>query len=179
MTGMKSAVLLALCCAAPGFAQSGGMIPRWEVVEIAQTLLKHVENATAVLDGVRPKEWIQDGASTAYADQYDTLVADLANLRLSSEALERDPEKLTVVVDTFLWLDRTHSMMRSITDGARRYQNSSIADLLDSADGRHTAAIEQLKEYMQQLAEDTQHRMEVADAEAQRCRAELVGGAGR
>lgn len=151
-----------------------GMLPTWEVVEIAQQLQEHVNGVQQILEQVRPKEWIQDGAPQAYVDQYENLQQDLTYLGQSAQALAVKPEKLTVVIDTFLWLDRLHSMLGSMTSGVRKYQSDPIADLLDSAGSRNSGAIEQLKGYMRQLASSTEDEMEIAHQEAQRCRSEIV-----
>ncbi|MBI1357577.1 MAG: hypothetical protein GC160_24820 [Acidobacteria bacterium] len=160
--------------AAPAQQQPEGMIPRWEVVEIAQQLKTHAGGVEKILEQVRPKEWIQDGAPAAYVDQHESLLQDLGYLSRSAEILEHNPEKLTVVIDTFLWLDRLHSMIDSMSLGVRKYQSDPIADLLDSAARRNTTAIEQLKGYMRQLASNTENEMAIAYDETQRCRQELL-----
>ena len=73
-------------------AQDQGLLPRWEVIELSKSILESVDQAQSVLAEVRPKEWLQDGAPAAYMDQHEGLQADLANLRLSAEALGRQPE---------------------------------------------------------------------------------------
>jgi hypothetical protein len=168
---MKLFLIGVLCggfCCLP--AQSEGLLPRWEVINLSKSLVESVEQAKTVLDQVKPKEWQQDGAPGAYVDQYENLQTDLGNLRLSAEALARQPEKLSVVIDTFLWLDRVGSMVESITGGVRRYQNAPVADLLDSVRGKGDAALAALKEYMRQLAVENEAAMEIAHSEAQRCR---------
>ena len=181
MTGMRLllAPLLALTAgvavAQEATPPSGeGMLPRWEVEEIAGKMVEHAQTVQKILNEVRPKEWVQDGAPAAYVDQHAAMLSDLHNLDLSAQALGREPEKLTYVVDTFLWLDRLHSMLSSITSGVRRYQSPSLADLLDSSVSRNIGSMEQLKGYMRQLAVSAESEMEVANAEAQRCRSELV-----
>lgn len=166
------AILLA--CASPAAAQQDGMLPRWEVTEIAGNVVEHAQSVKQILDQVRPKEWIQDGAPQAYVDQHATLSADIENLELAAQALSRTPAKLSAVVDTFLWLDRSQSMLRSISAGVRKYQNPAIADLLDSAGGVNAGAIEKLKEYMRDLTIAAEAEMEIAHDEAQRCRVELM-----
>jgi hypothetical protein len=169
-------VLCGLLCG--GFfglsAQSEGMLPRWEVMELSKSIVESVDQAKSVLEQVRPKEWQQDGAPSAYVDQYESLGIDLGNLRLSAEALGRQPEKLSVVIDTLLWLDRASSMVGSMAGGVRRYQNAAVADLLDAAVGNGVAAMATLKEYMRQLAVDQEAAMEIAHSEAQRCRERLA-----
>jgi hypothetical protein len=155
-------------------AQSEGVLPRWEIIELTKGVAANVEQAKTVLAEVRPKEWIQNGAPAAYADQYESLQTDLNNLELSAAALGRHPEKLTVVIDTFLWLDRVSSMLGSMAGGVRSYQNAAVADLLDTARGKDDAALAILKEYMRQVAVEQQAAMEIAHSEAQRCRERLV-----
>ena len=150
------------------------MLPSWEVTEIANGVAEHAQSILQILDRIRPKEWIQDGAPQAYVDQHTTLIDDVRNLDLSAQALSRKPDKLSTVVDTFLWLDRSQSMLRSISAGVRKYQNPAIADLLDSAGGVNAGAIEKLKEYMRDLAITAETEMAIAHDEAQRCRVELM-----
>jgi len=150
------------------------MLPRWEVTEIDKGVFEHAQSVRQILDQVRPKEWIQDGAPQAYVDQRAMLLHDIENLELSAQELERVPDKLSTVVDTFLWLDRSQSMLRSISAGVRKYQNPAVADLLDSAGGGNASAIDKLKGYMRELAISAETEMEIAHDEAQRCRVELM-----
>lgn len=176
MNGMRSLafVLLAAMFAALLPAQDdAGTMPPWEVAAIAETLEKQVGQAEQILSGIKPQEWPQAGAA-AYSAQRETLVAELGHLRNSARAMAAAPERLPVVVDTFLWIDRTNAMMTSMTDGVRRYQNSAVADLLESAQAQNSGAAEKLKEYMRQLAVSVEAQMQIANEEAQRCRTELV-----
>ncbi len=175
MTGMRIGVIAALlACACPLAAQDDGMLPRWEVTEIADHIVEHAQSVRQILEQVRPKEWIQDGAPQAYIGQHDTLSDDVIYLERSAQALAQRPDKLSTVVDTFLWLDRSQSMLRSLSAGVRKYQNAAIADLLDSAGGVNAGAVEKLKEYMRDLAVSAEAEMAIAHDEAQRCRVELM-----
>jgi hypothetical protein len=172
---MKVLLSIVLCGAFFGAAaQSEGVLPRWEVVQLSKDLTASVEQTETVLGQVRPQEWIQDGAPAAYVDQHQSLLGDLQNLKLSAEALGRRPEKLSYVIDTFLWLDRVSSMVGSIGGGVRSYQSGPIADLLDSARGKAEASMAVLKEYMRQVAVEQETAMEIAHSEAQRCRGQLA-----
>lgn len=149
-------------------------MPSWEVAELAAEVEENAQNVARILENLRPKEWIQDGAPPAYVDQHETLGKDLENLTLSAQDLGRNPEKLSAAVDTFLWLDRFNSITQSMAGGVRKYQNAAVADLLESAVTRGGSSVERLKQYMRQLAVAAEQRMETAHSEAQRCRAELV-----
>jgi hypothetical protein len=155
-------------------AQSEGMLPRWEVIELTKNVVANVDQTKSLLNQLRPKDWVQNGAPAAYVDQYENLQTELANLGLSAEALGREPEKLSVVIDTFLWMDRVSSMVGSIAGGVRAYQNAPVADLLDTARGKIDAATAVLKEYMRQVAVQQEAAMEIANSEAQRCRGRLA-----
>jgi hypothetical protein len=157
----------------PALAQ--GMLPRWEVEAMAKSLEEHSSKLEQVLAQVRPKEW-PAGASEAYLEQHETLTMEVRNLGLSARNLGRNPEKISVVVDTFLWLDRLGSMLRSISEGTRRYQNAALADLLDSAVASNSGAEANLKSYMRDLAVQRETEMEIAHEEAQRCRGDLFKG---
>lgn len=175
MTSMRVfvAVLLAFCFAAILPAQQDeGLLPSWEVAAIAQDLGEQVEQVNRTLAGVQPATWAQAGS--AYAGQRETLVTELGYLKNSAAAMARRPESLPVVVDTFLWIDRTNSMLVSITDGARRYQDATVADLLESSRGQFSGSAEKLKEYMRQLAVSVDGQMAIAHEEAQRCRTDLM-----
>ena len=155
-------------------AQDEGMIPRWEIKELAEDIVKNVSTGQKVLSGLRPNEWVQDGAPEAYVQQLETLKSDLASTTLSAEALGRDPERLSYAVDTFLWLDRSDSLLGSMAAGVRKYSNAAVADLMDSARGRNAGNIATLKEYMRQLAVEVETSMDIAHSEAQRCRADIA-----
>jgi hypothetical protein len=167
------AVVLLQASLCPAVAAQG-MLPRWEVEEMAKSLQEHAASLEQLLEQVRPKEWSQKGASAAYEEQYDMLRSELSNVSLSAQNLGRNPEKISVVVDTFLWLDRSGSMLQSMTDGVERYQNAALAALLRSAIARGQGAQEKLKEYMRELAVDREAQLEIAHSEAQRCRESLV-----
>lgn len=158
----------------PALAQ--GMLPRWEVEAMAKSLEEHAAKLEQVLAQVRPKEWTQAGGSEAYLEQHATLTTELKHLGLSARNLGRNPEKISVVVDTFLWLDRLGSMLRSMGEGTRRYQNAALADLLDSAVASNSGAEANLKSYMRELAVQREAEMEIAHEEAQRCRSDLFKG---
>ncbi len=150
------------------------MIPRWQVEELAVGVVRNVETAGKIVDALRPKEWVQDGAPQAYVEQHTKLQHEMEQIKLAAQALGRDPEKLSYAVDTFLWLDRTDELLSSVSAGARQYYNSAVADLLDSARNRNTDSIATMKLYIRQLAVHVEQSMDVAHREAQRCRSEII-----
>ena len=150
------------------------MLPRWQVEELTRDLVANAEKASSVVQALRPGEWVRDGAPEAYVEQQATLLDELEHVRLSAQALGREPERLTYAVDTFLWLDRADTLLGSFSAGARRYYNTAVADLLDSARNRNAGAVATVKSYMRELAVHLEGAMAVAHSEAQRCRQQIV-----
>ncbi len=172
MNRLAITFLLLGLVAVPASAQE--LLPRWEVIEMAQGVDLHATEMKSLLEQVRPKEWVQDGAPDAYVTQHQSMMQDIDNLSLSAQDMIRHPNGLKAVVDTFLWIDRLSSMISSLEHGVRRYQNAAVAELLVAAKDRNTTEVEKLKTYLRQLAVAREAEMEIADSEAQRCRAELA-----
>ena len=150
------------------------MIPRWQVEDLARDVLSSVETAEKVVEALRPERWVANGAPEVYNEQQATLRVEMQQVKLAVGALARQPERLTYAMDAFLWMDRIDALMASVSDAVRRYDNSAIADLLDSARSRNSGGILLLKQYTRQLAEHVELSMEVAHREAQRCRTEII-----
>ena len=150
------------------------LLPRWEAIDMAKGVDLHANEMKVLIEQVRPKEWIQDGAPQAYVTQHEELLRDMDSLSLSAQDMIRNPEGLISVVDTFLWIDRLGSMISSLEQGVRKYQNAAVAELLVAAKDRNTSESEKLKGYLRQLAVAHEAELEIADSEAQRCRAELA-----
>ena len=154
--------------------QNTGMIPRWQVEELAQGIVRNVDSAKTVLVALRPGEWVQEGAPEVYVEQLAALLGEMQQLQFSAMALGRDPESVGHAVDTYIWLDRVDSLMASLTAGVRRYYNGAVADLLDSARNKNRDGIATTMAYMRQVAAYTEDELRVAHGEAQRCREEIV-----
>ena len=151
-----------------------GTLPRWEIVALAESLQQDTEAVEEVLERIRPEEWIKDGAPDVYVSQRRTLRGDVANLKLSAQEMVRDPEKLSAAINTFLWLERVGSLLDSISSGVRKYQNTALADLLESIGAKAQSGEDLFKQYMRQRAVDQENELSIADDEAQRCRSEML-----
>ncbi len=61
-------------------------------------------------------------------------------------------------------------VLTSLVDGARKYQNPALADLLRSLMNENSASRQQLRQYIVDLAAAKEQELKVMDGEAQRCR---------
>jgi hypothetical protein len=154
-------------------AQEGGVTPDWEIRELAAKLEKNAGVIDGLLKQLKPEEWVSRGATGAYVDQLKQTRQFNSYLIQQAQALGREPAKLSVTLDTFLRLDHLQSLLESITAGVRAYQNSALADLMAAAIGQNVGSRELLKEYARQLAVEREKEWEIANLEAQRCRAAL------
>jgi len=148
-------------------------MPEWEARDAAVQLEKRAGVIEGVLAKLKPEEWVRLGAPEAYIDQLTQTRKFTAYLGAQAQNLQREPGKLSVVLDTFLRLDHLQLLLDSIIVGARRYQNAALADLLGTTIIQNSTTRELLMEYTRQLAGEREKEWEVANAEAQRCRVSL------
>ena len=170
---MKRFILL-FCFISSGLAQTAGVMPDWEVREAATALEKHTKIIEGLLDQLKPEEWVAQGAPQLYIDQLKQAKQFNSYLTLQAQALGRQPDKLSVALDTFLRLDHIQSLLESLTEGVRKHQNPALADLLYSAISQNSTTRERLKEYARELAVEREKEWEIANREAQRCRGSLA-----
>ena len=163
-------MILSLWFSAALAAQTTGVAPEWEIRDLAAKLEKQAMVIDGLLAQFKPEEWVKQGAPGAYVDQLAETRQFNSYLAAQAQNLEREPAKLSVVLDTFLRLEHLQSLLDSIEAGARHYQNPSLADLLASAIGQAATMREPLKEYTRALAVDREKEWEIANQEAQRCR---------
>lgn len=169
--GVSSAILLIAALRAA--AQTGGVAPEWEVRKNLGALAANIQRIKPILEQARPKEWVAKGASEAYVGQWQTIRKEIDYLGISIQTLVRQPGKLTAALDAFFRIDRLQSLLNSLGAGIRRYQNSALADLLESVVSEGAANREGLRQYVLDLAAEKEREFAVADQEAQRCRAIL------
>jgi hypothetical protein len=171
---MKLAIVILLVCSPALAAQAGGLMPEWEVRELAGAIEKNTRGVANLLGQLKPADWVAQGAPRLYVDQLQQTRQSLEYLVAEAQGLSRQPEKLTAALDVFLRLDHVQSLFSSLEAGTRKYQNAPLADLLSSAASQNSTTRERLKEYIRQLAGMREQECEVAHREAQRCRGILA-----
>jgi hypothetical protein len=175
---MKSALLpFLLLTASIAFGQSAppsGVSSEWDIRKLLDSLDVEAQHLKPIIDQVKPESWAAKGASSTYIAQWKAAQAELRYLLSSSEALSRQPEKLTSALDTYFRMQAMESTVSSVVEGVRKYQNPALANLMQSALGENNANRDRLRQYVQDLAAQKEQELQVADREAQRCRDSLV-----
>jgi hypothetical protein len=154
-------------------AQSPGLPPEWEVRKNLAALVQQVQRLKPVLEEIKTDEWSKKGAPEAYQAQWKSITSELGYLVRSAEGLSREPERLTLALETLFRMQSMESMLDSLEDGTRTYQNPALADLLRGVMTDNAAHRESLRQYIVQLAAVKELELKVMNEEAQRCRAQL------
>ena len=94
-----------------------------------------------------------------------------------SEALSRNPERLSGALQLFFRMEGLETMLNSLQEGARKYQGPQVSQSLGALFAEGGANRERLRSYIVNLASEREHQFEVMDREAQRCRATLMAPA--
>lgn len=155
-------------------AQPSGVSSEWDIQKLIESLNLETQHLKPVIDQVKPEGWVAKGASSTYIAQWKAAQAEMRYLQSSSDALARQPEKLTLVLDTYFRMQTLESTVGSVVEGVRKYQNPALANLMAGVIGENNANRDRLRQYVQDLAAQKEQELQVADREAQRCRATLM-----
>ncbi len=177
---MKSALLmfLVLASALEAIGQSSqagnGVASEWDVRKLLDSLDLQAQHWKPIIEQVKPETWLAKGAPKTYVTQWNSAQAQLKYMLSSSEALSKQPERLTLALDTLFRMQAMESTLTSVIEGVRKYQNSALADLMQFAMNENNTNGDRLRQYIQDLAAQKEQEFQVADREAQRCREILV-----
>ena len=154
-------------------AQTTGVAPEWDTQKMLTELSAHVQRLKPLIEEAKPAEWVAQGAPEAYVAQLKSASAEVGYLIRAAGELARQPDRLTKTIEAYFRMQSVESMLVSLAEGIRRYQNPAIADLLRSMVSETVAYREKLRQHLVDLAAVKEAEFLVADREAQRCRAVL------
>ncbi|MGH9558025.1 MAG: hypothetical protein ACRD30_02215 [Bryobacteraceae bacterium] len=172
---MKPFLLLALTgFLLHGQGQQPSVTPDWDISQSVAALSAQAARLKPILDRLTPADWVSKGAPQTYVDQWKGAENELGYLTQSANALEKQPERLTLALDTYFRLQTLESRLTSLVDGVRRYQNPAVGDLLVGVMDANDANRDKLRQYITDLAATNEEEFKVVDQEAQRCRGILT-----
>ena len=158
----------------PPAAEEPGLASEWDARKLIDALSTQEQHLKPIIDQVQPSAWLSKGASATYVAQWKTAQAELKYLISSSEAFSRQPERLPLGLDTYFRMQSVDSTLASLTEGVRKYQNPALASIMQSVIAENSTNRDRLRQYLQDLATQKEEEFQVADREAQRCRAALL-----
>jgi hypothetical protein len=155
-------------------AQSGGVSSEWDVRKMLDGLTLQTQHLKSVIGQVNTDGMAANGAPQTYIAQWSTAQAELKYLLGSVEALSKQPERLPLALDAYFRMQAMESTLNSVFEGIRKFQNPALADLLQGIVNENSVNRDHLRQYLQDLAVQKEQEFEVADKEAQRCRAGIA-----
>jgi hypothetical protein len=155
-------------------AQAQGVSAPWDISQTLSSLAEQTQRLTPLLEQLTPQQWEAKGAPAAYTSQWRNARSEVGYLLAAAQTLRKQPEKLTLALETLFRLQAVESQVSSLVDGVRRYQNPAVGDLLVSTVAANSANRDQLRQYVTDLAQTKEQEFRIVDGEAQRCRGMLM-----
>jgi hypothetical protein len=165
-------LILPLAFVLPARAQ--GVSAPWDISQTLTSLAEQSQRLVPILEQLTPEKWEAKGAPAAYTAQWRSARSEVGYLLGAAEAMKKQPDKLTLGLDTLFRLQAVEAQVSSLVDGVRRYQNPAVGDLLVSVVSANSANRDQLRQYISDLAQSKEEEFQVVDREAQRCRGTLM-----
>jgi hypothetical protein len=148
--------------------------PEWDSSKAVAAFSDQAKRLKPILDQLTPQEWVAKGAPQAYVSQWQEAEKELSYVGSSAQALEKDPERLTLALDTYFRWERLAGDLNSLVEGVRHYQNPAVGDLVVSVLGENSSNRELLKQHITDIAMQNEEEFAVVDMEAQRCRGQVT-----
>lgn len=174
---MKLGLCLWLGLAASAIAQStqpASVASEWDVRKLLENLDVQAQHLKPIMEQLKPEAWVAKGAPRTYEVQWKAARAELTYFLSSDEALARQPDRLTLALDTYFRMQAMESTLGSLTEATRKYQSPALAEQMQTVISENGSNRDQLRQYMQDLAAEKEQEFKIADNEAQRCRGALV-----
>ncbi|MBV9158042.1 MAG: hypothetical protein JO097_17385 [Acidobacteriaceae bacterium] len=177
MTAVKLAALISFGAAAYSFQQpltppqATGLETPWDVVQTVSDLQHNTEQLQPLLSTMNPQRWYdQKGAPTTYILQWQTAQQQLKDVMVTAKLLAQKPSSLSLSLDVYFRLEALDVTTRSLDEGAQKYADRATADKLGALIAHNFNSRERFRDYLRDLAQNSEQNFKIADEEAQRCR---------
>jgi hypothetical protein len=160
--------------AQPAHQQAAGLEPDWDISVILQEMSAHAGRLLPVLDQIDVKAWFEKGASETYAAQLQSSKDQAKAFADGARDLARNPEKLSASLELLFRVQGLETMLGSLEEGVRKYQDPAVAQKLASLAAENGANRDRFQKYIVNLAAEREQQFQVMDREAQRCRGILT-----
>jgi hypothetical protein len=165
---LPATVLLLLASQAPGLP------PQWDSRTQAEKIATDIVRLRPIVERLDPGRWISAGAPAAYQRQWTDCLGGIAAIQTAATNLAKQPDRLSVAVETLLDMERVAEHVTSLAQAVRRYQNPAIAEVVESELGNAMAGREWLRTHVKELVEAREKELATAESEAQRCRSQVL-----
>ena len=170
--------LIMMCLAMGGCAaaqsQPSGVPEQWDVRQLVASLDAQAKRLNPMMAQINTGQWTANGAPAAYVSQWKTAESQLRYFFDSCAALAKQPDRLTLALDTYIRMQALESTLRVTLEAIRKYQSPALGDQLQAAIAENNNNRDRLRQYVQDLAAEKEQEFQVADREAQRCRGSIA-----
>jgi hypothetical protein len=143
------------------------------VAKLTGSLVSEAQRLKPLVAQVDPRQWKDPAAGRNYSEQWTSVQNLIQYFTGSAENLSKQPEKLPLALETYFRMEAMETALGSLADGVRRHDNPAKADLLQGVMNENSNNRERLKQYLTDLSTAKEQEFQVADREAQRCRANI------
>lgn len=161
---------LVLCAQQPA-ALPPGFTGDPRIITVFNRISRQTARLTPMLAEVHARDWVAKGASETYVAQLGSAELQVQAVQTDMGALAQHPDHMQECMRGLFRVQALHGSLESLMGGLRRYQNSPLADLIESVAAEDQSDLEQLQSYILDLANRKEQEFLVVDHEAQRCRA--------
>jgi ABC-type transporter Mla subunit MlaD len=144
-----------------------------QIVAVLNGISQHAAKLGPMLEQVRPTDWVAKGAPDTYRSQLASTLQGIASIQIDMQTLAQHPDHMSDGLKALFRVQAMHQVLNSLMGGLRKYQNPALADLIESVAAEDSPDLENLQQYLLQVAVDKEDQLNVEDKEAQRCRSIL------
>ena len=155
-------------------AQDAGYSAPWDVKQMTDALATEASRLKPLVEQADPAKWNDPAGGAPYQAQWKSAQDLIRYFTGATGNLAKQPEKVTVALETYFRMEAMETTLGSLAEGIRRYHNPAVADLLRGVLTENSNNREKLKQYLTDLASAKEQEFQIADREAQRCRANLM-----
>ncbi|HZT37677.1 MAG TPA: hypothetical protein VFA28_07250 [Bryobacteraceae bacterium] len=153
---------------------SAGLESQWDVQKLLDSIAAGARRLKPLVDRTDPAKWNYADANQSYIAQWKIAQNEIEYLIGATQSLSKQPEKLSLALETWFRLAAMENTISSLADGVQNHSNPALADQIRSALAENAAGREQLRQYLLDLANQKEQEYQIMDREAQRCRAMLT-----
>jgi ABC-type transport system involved in cytochrome bd biosynthesis fused ATPase/permease subunit len=144
-----------------------------QIIGVFGRISRQTARLTPMLEQVHTREWVAKGASETYNAQLESAQRQVQAIETDMAQLVQHPDHMQDCMRGLFRVQALHGSLESLMGGLRRYQNSPLADLIESVAAEDQSDLEKLQAYILDLANQKEQEFLVVDHEAQRCRATI------
>lgn len=123
-----------------------------------------------ILDGMHPKQWLDNGAPPAYVNQYNDAQARMEDQIRAVTYLSQKTDSLSAAIETYFRMEAFEVVARSLVECIQKYGERNTANQLSAALAQEFTNRQKFREYLHDLSVEREQEFKIADEEAQRCR---------